>query len=141
MVPDDPGVVIKEIEEIDHRPSLVPEPELRALIDVADIEQEGVWIFAAPGIDLGCAPGQAAEVGMALVIDRRQNMPMQIGRVQETQPNDIARRLPRPQPARDKQDPARPAKQAQKLPAIWKGNSHRPWILTAPGARTIFFAR
>src|SRR5262245_52475215 len=84
VVPDDPGVVAQEIEELDHSSSLISEPKLGALINVSDIEEERIWTFATPGFYLGCAAREATEVGMPVVIDCRQDMAVQVGGVQET---------------------------------------------------------
>ena len=82
MIPNQPGVVTEEIEELDHHPALIGEGELRALIDVADVDQERVGIFLAPAPDLGDAARHPAKIAAPAIIDCRQNVTVQISRVQ-----------------------------------------------------------
>jgi hypothetical protein len=141
VVTDDPGVVAEQIEKFDHDPAFIAESDLGPLIDIANIEEEGVGIVTSPKFDLGRAPGEAAQIGMAFVIERGQDMTMEIGRVEQAQPNDIGRRLRRSQPTGSKEGAGRPAKQTEKGAAISRGNSHSGRILTADRGKTIFFAR
>ena len=83
VIANDPGIVPEQVEELDHHPALIGERELGALVDVANIDQERVWIFLPPAPDLRDATRHPAEIGAAVVIDCRQDMAMQIGRVQE----------------------------------------------------------
>jgi hypothetical protein len=70
------------IEKIDHQFAFVSEAHLCALIDVADIDQDGIRILPSPLADLRDATRKTAPISGSVVIRCGQNMAMQIRRVQ-----------------------------------------------------------
>src|SRR3954467_9406771 len=89
MIADHPGVVFEVIEKIDHQFALVSEAHLCALIDVADIDQNRVRILPTPSPDLRDATRQTAAIRSSVVIRSRQNMAMQIRRVQDRNADSV----------------------------------------------------
>src|SRR4029077_3449077 len=83
MITNHPRVVSEVIEKIDHQFALVSEAHLCALIDVADVDQDRVRILPTPSADLRDATRQTATISSSVVIRCRQNMAMQIRRVQD----------------------------------------------------------
>ena len=71
------------IEEIDHERAVRSQADIRALINVADVDQDRIPILPSPAPNLGDATREAAEVRVSCVIARGQNVPVQIGRVQD----------------------------------------------------------
>lgn len=141
MIPDDPGVVTEEIEEGDHHPPFIAKRKLRPLVDVADVDQERIRIFPSPTSDLSGATGESAKIGTAVVIECRKDMTMEVGRVQNRQPDDIRGRQRSRAPSTGEEGTGGATEQAQKRAAIWRENSHRARILTGRRGKTIFFAR
>ena len=83
MIPDDPRVVFQMIEEIDHERAVGPQADLGALVNVADVDQDRISILATPPADLSDATRESAEIRVSLVIGGGQNVPVQIGRVED----------------------------------------------------------
>src|SRR4029077_4532277 len=83
MITNHPRVVSEVIEKIDHQFALVSKAHLCALIDIADIDQDRVRILPPPSADLRDATRQTAAISSSVVIRCRQNMAMQICRVQD----------------------------------------------------------
>jgi hypothetical protein len=71
------------IEKINHQSALVSEAYVGALINVADIDKDRVWILPAPTPNLRNATRKAAAISSSVVIKCRQNVPVQIRRVQD----------------------------------------------------------
>ena len=90
MIADDPRVVFQVVKQIDHQFTLAAQPNLGALINVADVNQDGVTILSSPLTDLCDAARQSAQIGISGVIARRQNVPVQIGRVQDRNANRVS---------------------------------------------------
>ena len=125
VVADDPGVVTEQIEKFDHHPALVGKRELGALVDIADIDQERVRILGAPALNLRDAARHPPEIGAALVINRGQNMAVQIGGVEERNPDHV-RICGGAQPTWHRTNRRRSAKQAKEFASIWRSNNHGP---------------
>ena len=83
MIADNPRVVFQMIEEIDHQRAVCAQTDIGALIDVADVDQERVSILPAPAFDLRSAARDPAEVAVPEIIARRQDMSVEIGRVND----------------------------------------------------------
>jgi hypothetical protein len=71
------------IKKIDHERAVGAQTDIGALINVADVNQDRISILPAPAPNLGDATREPAEISVSLVIARGQNVPMQIGRVQD----------------------------------------------------------
>ena len=83
MIANYPGVVFEVIEKIDHQLALVSKAYLCALIDIADVDQDRVRILPPPSADLRDAARQTATISSSVVIRCRQNVAVQIRRVQD----------------------------------------------------------
>ena len=70
------------IEQVDHQLALAAQSDIGALINIAHVDQDRVWILPAPMPDLRRATRQPAEVRVPVVVERRQNVPVQVSRVQ-----------------------------------------------------------
>ena len=77
------------IEEIDHQRAVRAQADIGALVNVADVDQDRISILASPSPDLSNAAREPAEIGVSLVIAGGQNVPVQIGRVQDRDANGI----------------------------------------------------
>src|SRR5437899_822672 len=62
VIANDPGVVTKMIKQIDHQFPFVPQTDLCALIYVADIDQNRVWILPSPAPNLRSATREPAAI-------------------------------------------------------------------------------
>src|SRR5947208_10951136 len=82
MVADNPGVVSEIVEQIDHQLAFAPPSEIGALINIADVDQNCVPILVSPSPNLRDATCQAAEVRISIIVNCRQNVSVQICRVQ-----------------------------------------------------------
>src|SRR4029077_12650499 len=89
MITNHPRVVSEVIEKIDHQFALVSKAHLCALIDIADIDQDRVRILPPPSADLRDATRQTAAISGSVVIKCRQNMAVQIRRVQDRDANCV----------------------------------------------------
>ena len=92
-------------------------PNFGALVDVADIEEERVGIGPPPLADLRGATGEAAEVGMIVVIDRGQDVAVQIGGVEDGDRDGVGRRRPRSGAGQRGQQRALPERAQKPAPA------------------------
>src|SRR3989442_1407763 len=77
------------IEEIDHQLAFAAQSDIGALIDIANIDQDGVVVLPAPSANLSNTPREAAHVRISVVVYCRKNMTMQIGRMQNGDANRI----------------------------------------------------
>jgi hypothetical protein len=71
------------IEEIDHERAVRSQADIGPLINVADVDLDRISILTAPSPDLSGAPREPAEIRVSLVIGGGQNVPVQIGRVED----------------------------------------------------------
>ena len=55
---------------------------MRPLIDVANVEQDMMRILSLPSADLRHTAGQPAKIAFAFIGGRRQNVPVQVSRVE-----------------------------------------------------------
>ena len=118
MITDDPRVVFEMIEQIDHQLALVAEADVGALIHVADVDQNRVRILLSPASDLRHAARQSAAIWVSVVVGRRQNMTVQIRRVQDRNTNRVG--IERRSSARERRngaDQSRLADEFQEFPA------------------------
>ena len=92
MIPDDPRVVVQMIEKIDHDGAVGAQADVGALVNVADVDQNRISILPPPSPDLCHAARESTQVGISCVIARRQDVPMQIGCVQDRDPNCLSDR-------------------------------------------------
>jgi hypothetical protein len=83
MVAHHPGVVGQRVEKPHHHRTVRRQPLLRALVDVADVDQRPVWIYALPLPDLRGAPRQATKIAATAVIACRQDVTVQVSGVQD----------------------------------------------------------
>src|SRR5262249_34788655 len=81
--PNHPRVVFEVIEKIDHQFALISEAYVGALINVSDIDEDRVRILLTPVPNLRDATRQATTINCPVVIRCRQNMAVQIRRVQD----------------------------------------------------------
>src|SRR5437660_12552802 len=92
MVPNNPRVVFEMIEEINHQLAFAAQPHLGALINITDIDENRVSVLSAPPPNLRDATRQSAHIKVSVVIDRRQNVTVQIGRMQDRDADRIGRK-------------------------------------------------
>ena len=90
MIANDPCVVFEVIEEIDHQCAVGAQADIGALINVTDVDQDRISILPAPASNLRDAARKAPEVRVSRVIARRQNVSVQIGRVENRDLNRVA---------------------------------------------------
>src|SRR4029077_3676669 len=83
VIADNPGVVAEIIEQIDHQLAFIAQTDVGALINIACIDQDRISILLPPLPNLRHATSESADVRIPIVIDRRQNMPVQIGCMQD----------------------------------------------------------
>ena len=117
VIADDPGVVFEMIEQIDHQFALVSQADFSALIHVADVDQDRVWILPSPAPDLRSATRQPAAIRISVVIGGWQNMAVEVRRVQDRDANRVG--VERRSSARqswNRAEQSRPAGEFQKLP-------------------------
>jgi hypothetical protein len=100
VIAHNPRIVGERIEAANHGRAPRFQAELGALVDVADVDEDGVRVRSPPLPDLGGATGQATKIGMTLIIDRGENVAVQIGRVQNGDGDGI--RLLRPKRTRQR---------------------------------------
>src|SRR6266508_1464620 len=113
MVADNPRVVFEIIEQIDHQLALGPQPNICSLIHVADIDQDRVRILLLPTPDLRDATRQSTAVWISVVIGSRQNMAMEVRRMQDRDANRLG--IERRSHARQSWDCAEQSRPANKL--------------------------
>ena len=87
MITNDPRVVFQIVKKVDHQLAFAAQADLSALINVAHIDQDRVPILLPPAAYLRHTTRQSAEVRISAVIDRRQNVAVQISRVQDRDGN------------------------------------------------------
>ena len=78
------------IEEIDYERAVGSQADLGALVNVADVDQDRISILAAPAPDLSDATRESAEIDISCIIAGRENVSVQIGRVQDRDLNRVA---------------------------------------------------
>src|SRR6266566_6511948 len=83
VIANDPRVVSEMIKQIDHQLTFAMQADLGALIDVADVDQNRVWILSPPAPDLRDATRHATAIGISIVIGGGQNVSVQIRRMQD----------------------------------------------------------
>jgi len=86
----DPCVVVEGVEALDHGGALRAQADFGSLIDVADVEENGVGIGLTPLADLCGATGEAAEVAVIAVVGRWQDVAVQIGGMKNGNRNGAA---------------------------------------------------
>src|SRR6266498_1421266 len=89
MIADDPGVIFEMIKQVDHQRALVSKADVGALIYFADVDQDLVGIFTLPAPDLRRATRQSAAIWISIVIKGRQDMTVQIRRMQDRNANRV----------------------------------------------------
>src|SRR5947199_5787458 len=82
VIANDPRVVSEMIKQIDHQLTFAMQADLGALIDVADVDQNRVWILSPPAPDLSDATRHPTAIGISIVIRRRRNVSVQLRRMQ-----------------------------------------------------------
>src|SRR5438477_5127892 len=89
MIPNNPGVVLKIIEEIDHEFAFAAQTDVGPLINITDVDQNRVAISPSPLVDLRDAPCQPSHSRSSLIVQGRQNVTVQIGCVQNGNRNCV----------------------------------------------------
>jgi hypothetical protein len=89
VIANHPGVVFQVIEKFDHQFALISEAYVGALINVADIDQDRVWILPPPSADLRDATSQPTAISSSVVVRCRQNVAVQIRGVQDRDADGI----------------------------------------------------
>ena len=118
MVADNPCVAFEMIEQIDHQLALAAQPNVRSLIHVADIDQDRVRTLLLPTPDLRDATRYSTAIRISVVIGSRQNMAMEVRRMQDRDANRVGiERRSRARQSRDRAEQSRPASKLQELPS------------------------
>src|SRR3989442_12702371 len=77
------------IEEINNGCAVGAQADVSSLTNIVDVDQDRISILPSPSPDLRHAARETAEVRVSGVIARRQNMSMQIGRVENRDLNRV----------------------------------------------------
>ena len=107
------------IEQIDHQLALVSQTDLGALIHVADVDQNRVWILPSPVPNLRHATRQPAAIRISVVIRGRQNVAVDVRCLQDRDANrvGVTQRRRRVRKSWRHADQSSPANQFQEIPA------------------------
>src|SRR4029453_201831 len=118
MIADDPRVVFKVIEQLNHQRAFVSEADVSALIYIPDIDHDRIGIVSVPAPDLRRATRQSAAIWISVVVGGWQDVTVQICRVQDRNTNRIGNERSSGTPERRYgANQSRPAGEFQKLPA------------------------
>jgi hypothetical protein len=71
------------IKEIDHELAFAAPTHVGALVNITDVNENRVRVLPSPSADLRDASRQPAHIEISIVIRCRQNMTVQISRVQD----------------------------------------------------------
>ncbi len=83
MVTEDPGVIFEVSEQIDEEAAVVVVTGGGALVEIADIDEEGVRVFLSPAADLGGAAGETSDFGFPAVAQGGKHVAVEVGGVDD----------------------------------------------------------
>src|SRR5436190_9397829 len=89
MIADNPCVVFEMIEQVDHQFAFAAQADFSALINIPDIDQDGISILSPPTPDLRNATRHSTTIRTSVVIGSWQNITVKIRRVENRDANCV----------------------------------------------------